>query len=97
MSYKDQLLQTQKEAIAQRQAELAQAQEERAAYLESEQHERDAHEHYQDLWAAKAKKEGWTYKREPFVSAADRQRMAEEAKQREIAYLKEKLSKLEAM
>lgn len=90
------LIELQKQKSAEWQEEFEKCQQAEREYLKSEQHEREAHEQYEDLWEQKAKREGWKYTRKPFVSAADRQRMAEEAKQQEIAYLKEKLAKLEA-
>lgn len=88
------LTQIQAENLAQRQAELAKGKEEYEAYLQSEQHERDIWEQQQDLWEAKAKKEGWHYTRQPFIGALERKQMAEAEKQRQIAELEEKLKAL---
>ncbi len=88
------LTQIQAENIAKRQAELAKGKEEYEAYLQSEQHERDVWEQQQDLWEAKAKREGWNYTRQPFIGALERKQMAEAEKQRQIAELEEKLKTL---
>ena len=72
-------------------------QAEQEEYLQSEQYQRDMWEHYQDLWEKKAKKGGYTYERKPFISAADRQRIAEQTKQQEIAFLEEKLKALKGV
>ena len=85
----------QQESLQQRKAELEKAQTEYEEYLQSEKYQKDLWESGQDYWERKAKKEGWTYTRKPFVSAADRQRMEQEAKEQEIAFLKEKLAALE--
>ena len=95
MDKKD-LINYQKESLAQRQAELAKGKEEYEAYLQSEQHERDIWEQQQDLWEAKAKKEGWHYTRKPFIGALERQQIAEAEKKRQIAELEEKLKSLKA-
>lgn len=92
---KEELRAHQTKTIKERQAELEKLQQEQEDYLQSEQYQRDCWEHYQDHWEQKAKKEGWTYERKPFVSAADRQRMAEQAKQQEIAFLQEKIKALQ--
>lgn len=65
------------------------------AYRQTEAYQREQWERQQDRWARKAKKEGWTYQRKPFVGALERQQQAEQAKQREIAELKERLAILE--
>ncbi len=88
------LTQIQAENIAKRQAELAKGKEEYEAYLQSGQHERDVWEQQQDLWEAKAKREGWNYTRQPFIGALERKQMAEAEKQRQIAELEEKLKTL---
>ncbi len=77
-----------------RREQLAKLQQEEKEYKESEQYKRDVWEHHQDMWERKAKKEGWTYTRQPYVSALDRQRMQEQEKQQEIAFLEEKLKAL---
>ena len=94
MDIREQLRAYQGESIAKRKAELEQQQKEYEDYLQSEQYQRDLWEHQQDLWKKKAKKEGWTYTRRPFISAADRQRMEQQTKEQEIAYLEEKLKTL---
>ena len=85
----------QQEKIAERKAELEKAQKEQEDYLQSEQYQRDIWEHQQDLWAKKAKKEGWNYERKPFISAYEKQQQEQHAKQAEIAFLKAKLKALE--
>lgn len=77
-----------------REEQLERLQQENQDYLQSEAYQRESWEKYQDLWEQKAKKEGWHYTRKPFVSAADRQRVAEQSRQQEIAYLEEKLKAL---
>lgn len=94
MDIKEQLRQTQQESIAKRQEELEKSQQEYKAYLQSELYERDLWEHQQDLWEKKAKREGRTYQRKPFVSALEKQQQAEKAKQEEIAFLEAKLKAL---
>ena len=94
MSIQDELREYQLQSLKKRQAEFEERQKEADDYNNSEQAERDAHEHYQDLWEAKARREGWQFKREPFISAADRQKMAEEEKAEKIAYLEEQLKAL---
>lgn len=94
MSYINDVIASQQEAAKQRQEALEARKQEYEEYLQSEQAKRDAHEHYQDLWEAKAKREGWSFKREPFISAADRQKMAEQERQEKIAYLEEQLKQL---
>ncbi len=84
----------QKESIAKRKAELDAAQAELDEYYLSEQYQRDMWEAAQDRWEKKAKKEGWHYERKPFISAADRKRIAEQTKEQEIAFLEEKLKSL---
>lgn len=84
----------QREKAQERREQLAKLQQEEKEYRESEQYKRDVWEHHQDLWERKAKKEGWTYTRQPYVSALDRQRMQEQEKQQEIAFLEEKLKTL---
>ncbi len=74
---------------------LKQAQEEDKAYKESEQYKRDCWEHHQDMWEKKAKKEGWHYTRQPYVSALDKEKQAEQAKQEEMAALRLRLKELE--
>lgn len=64
-------------------------------YLASEDFQRDRWDNAQNFWARKAKKEGWNYTKQPFVSAADRQRLAEQKQQEEIAYLKERIAALQ--
>ncbi len=70
-------------------------QEEEEAYRGSEQAKRDAWEHHQDLWEKKARKEGWTYTRQPFQSALDKEKLAEQSKQEEMAALRLRLKELE--
>lgn len=70
--------------------------EKEMAYRQTEAYQREQWEKDQDRWEQKAKKEGWNYTRKPFVGALERQQQAEQAKQREIAELKEKLAKLES-
>ena len=84
----------QREKAQERREQLAKLQQEEKEYKESEQYKRDVWEHHQDLWERKAKKEGWTYTRQPYVSALDRQKMQEQEKQQEIAYLEEKIKAL---
>ena len=91
---KEELKAYQQEMIANRQAELEQAQKEKDAYLESEEYQRDQWEAQQDRWEQKAKKEGWHYNRQPFVSALQRQQMEEREKKEKIAYLEEQLKAL---
>lgn len=94
MDIREQLRAIQGENLEKRKAELEQNQKEFEDYLESEQYQRDLWEKQQDLWEKKAKKEGWSYTRQPFISAADRQSMAEQAKQQEIVYLEDKIRNL---
>lgn len=84
----------QSEKAKERREQLAKLQQEEKEYKESEQYKRDVWEHHQDLWERKAKKEGWNYTRKPYVSALDRQKMQEQEKQQEIAFLEEKLKAL---
>lgn len=77
-----------------REEQLERLQQENQDYLQSEAYQRESWEKYQDLWEQKAKKEGWHYTRKPFVSAADRQRVAEQSRQQEIAYFEEKIKAL---
>lgn len=84
----------QREKARERREQLAKLQQEEKEYKESEEYKRDCWEHQQDMWERKAKKEGWTYKRQPYVSALDRQKMQEQEKQQEIAYLEEKIKAL---
>lgn len=84
----------QREKAKERREQLAKLQQEEKEYKESEAYKRDVWEHHQDVWERKAKKEGWTYTRQPYVSALDRQKMAEQEKQQEIAFLEEKLKAL---
>ncbi len=95
MDYLESIRLSQKESLKRRQEQLTAAQKEYQNYLDSEEFERDQWEKYEDLWEAKAKKEGWTYIRKPFITAEERKRRADEAKQREIARLREKLAQLE--
>ncbi|MCR4582241.1 MAG: hypothetical protein K5764_01615 [Prevotella sp.] len=85
----------QKEVLARRKAELEAAQAEMDAYLESEQYLKDQWDANEERWAKKAAREGWHYEPKPFVSALQRQQAEEQATRQEIAYLKEKLEKLE--
>ena len=94
MDIKEQLRQTQQEIIAKRQAELEKSQQEHEEYLQSEQYQKDCWEHNQDLWEQKAKKEGWHYTRQKFISAYERDQQAEKTKQEEIAFLEAKLKTL---
>ncbi len=94
MDIREQLRAYQGESLEKRKAELEQNQKELEDYLESEQYQKDCWEKHQDLWEKKAKKEGWNYERKPFISAADRQRMEQQAKEQEIAFLQEKLAAL---
>ncbi|GEM_PF-5717987 len=71
-----------------------QAQEE-MDYRKTDAYHREQWERQQDQWERKAKKEGWTYHRKPFIGALERQQQAEQAKLREIAELKERLATLE--
>lgn len=84
----------QAERMAERQAELDTAQKEMDEYLNSEQYERDKWEKYEDYWEAKARKEGWTYTRKPFVSALQRQAANDLKTREEIAHLEEKIRML---
>lgn len=93
-SIREALREQQRAGIKKRQEELDNAQSELDNYLESEQYQRDVWEAGQDAWEQKAKKEGWAYTRKPFISAADRQRMVQQTKEQEIAYLQEKLAAL---
>jgi hypothetical protein len=77
--------------------DYAQAAAEEMEYRQSEAYQREQWEKEQDRWEAKAKREGWSYTRKPFIGALERQKQAELAKQREIAELKEKLAKLEGV
>ncbi len=85
----------QQEQLAQRQAELEAAQKANEEYMQTEAYEREQHERYEDMWEAKAKREGFAYTRKPFIGALERAQQAEQAKQREIAALKERLAVLE--
>ena len=62
-----------------------------AEYLDSEAYQRDMWEAQEERWAKKAAREGWTYNKKPFICAADRQRIQEQKRVQEIAYLKEKI------
>lgn len=84
----------QQEQIANRQAELERSQKEHEEYLASEQYQRDQWEAQQDRWEAKARKEGWHYTRQPFISSLQRQQMAEGEKKEKIAFLEEQLKLL---
>lgn len=90
------LRQHQSESAKKRKEDLEKAQEEQEKYLESEQYKRDVWEAGQDAWERKAKKEGWTYERKPFIGAIERKRMEQQTKEQEIAYLREKISQLES-
>ena len=92
---KNELTKLQRASIEKRRAELEKAETERAEYLESEQCQRDEWERYQDLWERSFAKKGLHYQRKPFVSALQRQQAAEQTKQEEIAYLRERLHALE--
>lgn len=94
MSYINDVIASQQEAAKQRQEALEARKQEYEEYLQSEQAKRDAHEHYMGLWETKAKKEGWKFTREPFVSALERKQMAEKEKQEKIAFLEEQLKAL---
>ena len=94
MSNLDAIRAAQQERAKEWEQDLKTAQQEQEEFMESEEAKRRAHEHVEDLWEAKAKKEGWNYKRNPFVSALDRQRAYDEKKQEEIAYLKERIKAL---
>lgn len=85
----------QKEVLARRKAELEAAQAEMDAYLESEQYLKDQWDANEERWAKKAAREGWHYEPKPFVSALQRQQAEEQATKQEIAFLKEKIAKLE--
>lgn len=91
---KEQLKAYQQEQIANRQAELEQAQRERKAYLESEQYLKDQWEAQENRWAKKAAREGWCYTKRPFVSSLQRQQRAEGEKKEKIAFLEEQLKAL---
>lgn len=77
--------------------DYAAATAEEMAYRQSEEYKRKQWEADQDRWEAKARREGWSYTRKPFIGALERQQQAELAKQREIAELKERLAKLEGV
>lgn len=70
--------------------------DEEMAYRQTDAYQRERWERQQDLFEAKARREGWKYTRKPFVGAIERQQQAEQAKQREIAQLKERLAELES-
>ncbi len=92
---KQELINFQRANIAQRKAELEAAQAELEAYQESEQYLKDQWDFNEERWAKKAAREGWCYQKKPFISALQRQQAEEQATRQEIAYLKEKLAKLE--
>ena len=85
--------QTKPKTVSDYQKEVA----EEMAYRETDAYQRERWERQQDLFEAKAKKEGWVYKRKPFLGAIERQQQAEQARQREIAQLKERLAELESI
>ncbi len=89
MAYQAQMLAKRKEARQQAAAE-------QRKYLQSEQYLRDRWENSQRFWAKKAKKEGWNYTKQPFVSAAERQAAKRQETKDEIAYLQEKIATLQA-
>jgi len=68
--------------------------EEDEAYKKTEAYQREVWEAKEDKWEQKAKREGRFYKRQPFVSALERQQQAERARQEEIAFLQERLKQL---
>ena len=90
----DYIRQYQKESIRKRQEELAAAQEEYEAYLESEEYERELWNAKEERWAKSYAKKGLHYEKKPFISALQRKQMQEQAKQEEIAHLEEKLKAL---
>jgi hypothetical protein len=94
MDIRESLRQYQQDSIAKRQAELEKSQQEHEEYLQSEQYQKDCWEHNQDLWEQKAKKEGWHYTRQKFISAYERDQQAKKTKQEEIAFLGAKLKTL---
>ena len=93
--YLENLREIQNESVRKSEEKLAAMQAEQENYMQSEQYERDVWEAKEDAWERKAKKEGRTYVRKPFVSALQRQRMEEQAKQEEIAYLQQRLKALQ--
>ena len=95
MDIKEHLRKIQSENVAKRKAELEQQQKDYEAYLESEAYERDQWENYQELWAKSFAEKGLHYEKKPFISALQRQRMEEQAKQEEIAHLQQKLKVLQ--
>ena len=95
MTEKQARINYQQEQIAKRQAEIDAAQKANEEYMQTEAYEREQHERYEDMWEQKAKREGFAYTRKPFIGALERQQQAEQAKQREIAALKERLAALE--
>jgi len=86
-NYQSESLKKQKEELERKQAEYQN-------YLESEQYQKDIWEAGQDRWERKARKEGWTYKRVPFVSSQEKQAQAENARLQRISTLKEELKSL---
>lgn len=95
-SYFEQIRQHQREKLEQRKEQQAKAREEQERYLQSEDRKRDSWEAMERFWKRKAAHEGFKHTEQPFVSAQDRARMAEEKKQEEIAFLRERLSELES-
>ena len=86
----------QREHLEQRKAAQQKAAEEQKRYMASEDFQKDLHENRENFWLKKARREGWHYQPKSFTTAADRERMAEEKKREEIAYLRERLQELEA-
>ena len=91
---RQELIAYQQECLDKRKAELEQAEKERQDYLNSEQYLRDCWEHQQDLWEQKAKKEGWHYTRQPFVSEYEKQQQEQQKTREEIAFLQKRLKEL---
>lgn len=85
----------QAEQAAKQKADFERRQQEHQNYLESEEYQRDQHDAYEKLWAAKAQKEGWQYTPKPFKGALQRKQESEQQREAEIAYLKERLAQLE--
>lgn len=91
---RQELIAYQQESLCKRKAVLEQSAKEREDYLNSEQYLRDCWEHQQDLWEKKAKKEGWHYTRQPYVSEYEKQQQEQQKTREEIAFWKKRLKEL---
>lgn len=74
--------------------QLAAAKEAQQAYLDSEQYKKDVWEAGEKRFAAKAKREGWTYTKRPYPNEAKVQAEAQQARMAEIEKLETRLKEL---